>query len=154
MFSLMCCLSESLSNVYLTFRVKNCSISNPKSQRRTMRRRNFENSRGELSSRRLVSSQRYLSPERTVEHGTPSSSPIVSYDVISFPRFPRLRLIVRCDKGRGREEEDEATHCESREPRNCLFGGKSEAGQADAQKAIIRALSSLIRSRGRLYPRD
>jgi len=46
--------------------------------------------------------------------------------------FSHLRLIavdplVRCDEGRGREEEGEAAHCESREPRNCLFGGKSEA---------------------------
>lgn len=64
----------------------------PKSQRRRIRRRNFENSRGELSSRRLVSSQRYLSPEQTMGHGHPELSRS-SPDVISFPTFASSPLI-------------------------------------------------------------
>lgn len=121
-----------------------------------MRRRNAENSRGELSSRRLVSSQRYLSLERTAGCGT-----LILYrlPVISFSRFPSSLHLRRSSRFsphvtiRGAKEKNRA-HRKSRKPRNCLFGGKSETDQADAQKAIIRALSSLIRFRGRLYPGD
>lgn len=89
--SLMRCLNESLSYIW---RFSRLVRFRSKSQRRTMRRWNFENSRGELSSRRLVSSRRYL-----WDMGAPSSS-----DVISFPRFPpHRRRSARRDKGTRRE---------------------------------------------------
>lgn len=105
--------------------------------------------------RDLVSSQWYLSLERAAGCGT-----LILYrlPVISFSRFLSssssiLTFLPACyDKRCG--EKKNRTHRKSRKPRNCLFGGKSETDQADAQKAIIRALSSLIRFRGRLYPGD
>lgn len=72
--SLVRCLNEFLSSIWrFASRIVRFWVK-PKSQ--TIRKRNFENSRGEPSSRRLVSSQRYLYPEWTVRHGIPSSPPM------------------------------------------------------------------------------
>lgn len=128
-----------------------------KSRRRTIRRRNAENSRSGLSSRRLVSSRRYLSPELTAGRRTrasPSSPGDFVFTFLAFASLRRLRSSYPSRVTRGAATRKRGAHRELRKPRNCLFGGKSEAGRADAQKAIIRTLSSLIRFRGGLYPED
>lgn len=126
----------------------------PKSQRRTIRRRNAENSRSGLSSQRLVSSRRYLSPERTARRGTRT---LHHLPMISFSRFSSLHRVsssiltsLSRYKRRGNEEEGRITNCENQEI------ASSAASQRQAWPMLKKLLSasSLIRFRGRLYPED
>lgn len=126
----------------------------PKSQRRTIRRRNAENSRSGLSSQRLVSSRRYLSPERTARRGTRT---LHHLPMISFSRFSSLHrasssILTSLSryKRRGNEEEGRITNCENQEI------ASSAASQRQAWPMLKKLLSasSLIRFRGRLYPED